>query len=140
MAGVVACPSCGAKNRVGTPPAGKTPACGKCGAALPWLITATDATFDREIKAPVPVVVDCWAPWCGPCRMVAPVLEELSRDLAGKLKVVKLNVDENPLTAGRFRIQSIPTLLVFKGGLLVDQIIGAMPKQALLARLNPYLS
>ncbi len=140
MADVVACPSCGAKNRVGTPPAGKTPACGKCGAALPWLITATDATFDREIKAPVPVVVDCWAPWCGPCRMVAPVLEELSRDLAGKLKVVKLNVDENPLTAGRFRIQSIPTLLVFKGGLLVDQIIGAMPKQALLARLNPYLS
>ncbi len=119
---------------------GTVPTCGRCGTALPWLVTGTDATFERETAAPVTVVVDMWAPWCGPCRMVAPVLQDLTRELAGRLKVVKLNVDENPVTAGRYGVQSIPTLLVFKGGALVDQVVGAMPKGPLRQRLEPHLA
>lgn len=137
---VVACPSCGAKNRLKVPPPGTVARCGRCGTALPWLVTATDASFAAEVDAAVPVLVDMWAPWCGPCRTVAPVLEELSRELAGRLKVVKLNVDDNPVTAGRFGVQSIPTLLVFKGGRLVDTVVGAMPKGPLRQRLAPHLA
>jgi len=138
--GIVACPACGAKNRLKVPPPGTRPTCGRCGEALPWLVPGTDASFQREVDAPGTVLVDMWAPWCGPCRMVAPLLEELSRELAGRLKVVKLNVDENPVTAGRYRVQSIPTLLVFQGGQLVDQVVGAMPKGPLRQRLEPYLT
>ncbi|MEJ2291459.1 MAG: thioredoxin [Deinococcales bacterium] len=116
------------------------PTCGRCGEALPWLITGTDDSFEREVDAPIAVLVDMWAPWCGPCRMVAPVLEELSRELAGRLKVVKLNVDENPVTASRYGVQSIPTLLLFKRGALVDQVVGAMPKGPLRQRLEPHLA
>lgn len=137
---IATCPSCGARNRLKEPPAGTVPTCGRCGAALPWLVTGTDATFERETAAPVTVVVDMWAPWCGPCRMVAPALQDLTRELAGRLKVVKLNVDENPLAAGRFGVQSIPTLLVFKSGELVDQVVGAMPKGPLRQRLEPHLA
>lgn len=137
---VVACPSCGAKNRLKAPPRGTLPTCGRCSTTLPWLVNATDATFEAEVDAPVAVLVDMWAPWCGPCRMVAPVLEDLSRELAGRVKVVKLNVDENPVTAGRFGVQSIPTLLVMKRGQLVDQVIGAMPKGPLRQRLEPHLT
>jgi thioredoxin 2 len=134
------CAGCGAKNRLRTPPKGQLPACGKCGAVLPWLLNATDSSFAAELEAPVPVLVDFWAPWCGPCRMVAPVLEELAREQAGKLKVVKLNVDENPQTAGRYRVQSIPTLMLFGGGQALTTVVGALPKGALLQRLTPYLS
>ncbi len=137
---VVACPSCGAKNRIKQPPPGQLPSCGRCGATLPWLVDATDGTFDREVRAPLLVVADLWAPWCGPCRMVSPVLEELTRELPGRLKVVKLNVDENPVTSERFRVQSIPTLLLFRGGVLVDQVVGALPKGALRQRLEPHLA
>jgi thioredoxin 2 len=136
---IVRCVECGAKNRLKDPPVGQLPACGKCGAHLPWLVDATDGSFDKSIQAGVPVVVDFWAPWCGPCKVVAPVLEDLSRELAGKLKVVKVNVDENQLTAGRFKVQSIPMLAVFRGGILVDQMMGAMPKGALKSRLEPHL-
>ncbi len=139
MSEIVRCPACGAKNRVGTPPAGKTPVCGRCGGALPWIVTADDATFSRELDAPVPVLVDFWAPWCGPCRMVGPVLEELASELAGKLKVVKVNVDASPMAAGTHRVQSIPTLILFKDGRPVEQVVGALPKQALLERLAPHL-
>ena len=138
--GIVTCPACGAKNRLKAPPAGTRPTCGRCGEALPWLVTGTDASFQGDVDAPMAVLVDMWAPWCGPCRMVAPVLEELSRELAGRLKVVKLNVDENPVTASRFGVQSIPTLLVFQRGQLVDQVVGAMPKGPLRQRLDPYLA
>jgi thioredoxin 2 len=133
------CLQCGSKNRLRRPPKGQLPACGKCGATLPWLVQATDESFQSELDTETLVLVDFWAAWCGPCRMIAPVLEELSRELAGKLKVVKLNVDENPKTAGAFRVQSIPMLIVFKGGEVAETFVGAMPKGAMLARLKPHL-
>ena len=92
----------------------------------------TDATFDTDVlKASGPVVVDFWAEWCGPCRMIAPALEEISKSLNGKVKIVKLNVDENPGTAAKFGIMSIPTLMLFKNGELASRQIGAAPKQKL---------
>ena len=139
MSDIVICSNCGAKNRLKTPPKGQLPVCGKCGKELPWLVMGADATFAQELEAGVPVLVDFWAAWCGPCRIIAPVLEDLARELAGKLKVVKLNVDENPVVAGRFRVQSIPTLILFKDGKPVDTLIGAMPKGAMLQRLQPHL-
>jgi len=97
----------------------------------------TDATFDQEvIKASKPVLVDFWAPWCGPCRMVAPIVEELAEEYAGKVEFVKLNTDENPTTALTYGIRSIPTLLVFKDGKPVGQIIGFRPKRDLKQRLD----
>jgi len=92
----------------------------------------SDATFDSEVlKATEPVVVDFWAEWCGPCRMIAPALEEIAGTLNGKVKIVKLNVDENPQTAAKYGIQSIPTLMIFKGGQMSSRQIGAAPKQKL---------
>ncbi len=92
----------------------------------------TDATFDQDVlKASEPVVVDFWAEWCGPCKMIAPALEEISKSLSGKVKIVKLNVDENPGTAAKFGIMSIPTLMLFKNGELTSRQVGAAPKQKL---------
>ncbi|MBN9062705.1 MAG: thioredoxin [Rhizobiales bacterium 65-9] len=89
----------------------------------------TDATFESDVlKSSTPVVVDFWAEWCGPCRMIAPSLEEISKEMDGKVKIVKLNVDENPATAAKFGIRSIPTLMLFKNGELASQKIGAAPK------------
>ena len=139
MSDIIVCRSCGAKNRVTVPPVGKTPACGKCGAPLPWIVTVSDADFTAQVSAPVPVLVDFWAPWCAPCRMVAPVLEQIAAEQAGRIKIVKLNVDENPMAAGAHRVQSIPTLILFKNGQPVDRFVGALPKEALLARLTPHL-
>lgn len=101
----------------------------------------SDATFESEVlKASTPVLVDFWATWCGPCRMVAPVVEEIARDYDGKLKVVKLDVDENGGTAAQFGIQSIPTLLLFKDGKAVQRIVGYRPKDRLLKDIQPHLS
>ena len=100
----------------------------------------TDATFQQEVlEAEGPVLVDFWAEWCGPCKAVAPVLEQIAAEKAGSLKVVKLNIDENPQTARAYRVMSIPTMSVFKGGQVVQQIVGAKPKSALLAELEPSL-
>ena len=99
----------------------------------------TDSTFTEFVQNNPFVVVDCWAPWCGPCLMVAPIIEELAKEYAGKIVFGKLNVDENPITASRYQIMSIPTLLVFRNGKLVATIIGAMPKEMLEARITRFL-
>ncbi len=101
-------------------------------------IDITDADIDEYIKKYQSLVIDCWAPWCGPCRMVAPVIEDLASEMQGKIVFGKLNVDENPATSGKHQIMSIPTLLVFKDGNLIDKIIGALPKDALKAKLESY--
>jgi thioredoxin 2 len=132
------CANCGKKNRI-RPSATGAPHCGNCGKPLPWLVSASDATFDLEANAAPTVLVDLWAPWCGPCRFVAPILEDLSREFAGRIKVVKVNVDDNPVTAERFQAFSIPTLVVLKGGRQVDRIVGAMPKSQLSVRLTPHI-
>jgi len=132
------CATCGKTNRI-RPSERGAPHCGSCGVPLPWLVSATDATFDIEAVASPAVLVDLWAPWCGPCRIVGPMLEDLAHEYAGRLKVVKVNVDDNPATAQRFQAFSIPTLVVIKDGRVVDRIVGAMPKGALTVRLTPYL-
>jgi thioredoxin 2 len=135
---VLVCSNCGTKNNIRPSPKG-APHCGKCGAALPWLVDATDATFDVEAKAAPPVIVDLWAPWCGPCRFVGPILAQLAKEHAGRLKVVKVNVDDNPSLSRRYDARSIPTMVVLKDGQVVDRIVGAMPKPQLEARLAPLL-
>jgi thioredoxin 1 len=103
-------------------------------------VAVTEQTFENEVvKSSVPVLVDFWAAWCGPCRAVAPTVEELATEYAGKLKVVKVDVDENPDVSGRYGVQSIPTLLIFKGGEVVERMIGAYPKNMLLQKLQPHL-
>jgi thioredoxin 1 len=105
------------------------------------ILTVSDDTFDEEVSASdTPVVVDFWAEWCGPCKLIAPVLEEIADDKAGKLKVAKLNVDDNPRTAQRFQVMSIPTLLIFKDGEPASRIVGARPKGQILAEIEPLLS
>ncbi len=105
------------------------------------LVHLTDATFDQEVmKSDLPVIVDFWAAWCGPCRMIAPVFEELSGDYAGRLKFGKVDVDANPATAGQYGIRSIPSLLVFKNGRVVDTIVGAVPKAALAQKIDAALA
>ena len=132
---LAACPSCGATNRLPVSAAG-SPRCAKCQAALPWVVEAGDADFGRAVDTKRLVLVDLWAPWCGPCRMVAPVLEKLSNEFASTLKVVKVNVDESPHTAQRYQARSIPMLLFMRDGELVDTVIGAQPEHVLRARIE----
>jgi thioredoxin 1 len=101
-------------------------------------VTITDADINDTIKKYETIVVDCWAPWCGPCRMVGPVIDELAKEMQGKVVFGKLNVDENPQTSMKHQIMSIPTLLVFKNGNLVDRLVGAYPKEELKRKLEPY--
>ncbi|MEW6078298.1 MAG: thioredoxin [Thermodesulfobacteriota bacterium] len=142
---IIACPQCRARNRVALNRLDERPRCGKCGAALPPAagdrpVAVTDATFDREVFASsLPVLVDCWAPWCGPCKAIGPVLDELARAYRGRLKIAKLNVDDNPRTAATYGIRSIPTLLFVKNGQLVDTQVGAPPKNALVQRIEQVL-
>lgn len=106
-----------------------------------YTVEGTDTNFDQEVlKSDLPVLVDFWAPWCGPCRMVSPVVEELAEELTGKLKVVKVNTDENQEIAVKYGIRSIPTLGIFKDGDIVDGLIGAVPKQTIKDKLLPHLS
>jgi thioredoxin 2 len=114
--------------------------CGSCKASLPAAsqpVTVTDATFASLVEhSPFPVLLDMWAEWCGPCLLVAPIIDELAGTMAGQVRVAKLNVDENPATASRFGVQSIPTLLVFKEGREVDRIVGVQPKPEIVRRLE----
>jgi thioredoxin 2 len=136
---IIVCPSCGARNRVG-PIASGFPRCPRCKSELPWLVEADAHSFAAETETSVPVVVDFWAGWCGPCRMISPVLEDLAREHAGRLKVVKVDVDANPGLAARFAAQSIPLLVVMRAGREVDRIVGALPRAALEQRLAPALA
>ncbi len=140
---IVKCPHCDANNRVNLD-AEKQAVCGNCKKSLPKFsaqpIHITDANFSETVeKSPLPVLIDFWAAWCGPCRLIAPVIDELAKELAGKAVVGKLNVDENQMTAARFGVQSIPTLLIVKAGSEVERIVGAQPKSAILNRLRAYL-
>jgi thioredoxin 2 len=104
-------------------------------------MTVTDATFAAEVeRSPLPVLVDAWAPWCAPCRLIAPVIDELAVEMAGRVRMAKLNVDENPATATRFNLRSIPTLLVLRGGREVDRIVGVQPKSEISRRLERALA
>ncbi|MDQ1707284.1 MAG: thioredoxin 2 [Pyrinomonadaceae bacterium] len=145
---VVACQKCGTKNRVDPRMASEQLAkCGKCGAMLDLSnaetsvetkpLIVTDATFQHDVldSKAGPVLLDCWAPWCGPCRLVGPIMEQLAAEANDRYRVAKLNVDENPRTAAKFQIQSIPTMLIFRNGQLVDRLVGAQPKPAIAARL-----
>jgi thioredoxin 2 len=138
MSSIVACPSCGTRNRVPTASTGR-PRCASCQVDLPWLVDATDADFDAAVDTARLVLVDLWAPWCGPCRMVAPAVERASREHAGRLKAVKVNVDESPGISNRFRAQSIPMLVLLRDGQVVDTQIGALPEQQLLAWVARHL-
>ena len=150
---VVVCGKCGTKNRVDPRNAAQQIAkCGKCGTPLDLSKTVdvdegkplivTDATFQQEVidNSSRPVLLDCWAPWCGPCRMVGPIMEQLASESNGRYRVGKLNIDENPRTAAQFQIQSIPTMLIFKDGKLVDRVIGAQPKPAIASRLLAHVT
>ncbi|MDB5295894.1 MAG: thioredoxin [Phycisphaerales bacterium] len=151
---IVECPNCGAKNRVDERAAAdRQPVCGRCRTRLTvpaptaaggppgptggHPLEVTDATFARDVlgAGPTPVLLDCWAPWCGPCRMIAPIMEQLAAGAAGRYAVAKLNTDDNPRTTGQFRIDAIPTMLIFKNGRLVDRLVGLQSKKALEERL-----
>ena len=127
---IVACPSCGTRNRVPVSASGSL-RCPRCQTGLPWLVEAGDTDFDDAVGTPQLVLVDLWAPWCGPCRMVAPILQRLANDYAGRLKVVKVNVDESPLVAQRYDARSIPMLLFMRHGDVVNTVIGAQPEHVL---------
>ena len=142
---IIGCPNCGAKNRVNFDAALKQqPVCGKCKSPLPAPSTepviVTDSNFNTVVeKSHLPVLLDLWAAWCGPCRMIAPTIKILASELAGKVLVGKLDVDANPRTAARFGVQSIPTLLILKDGKEVDRIVGVQSREAIQRRLYPYL-
>jgi thioredoxin 2 len=135
----VACPACGKRNR---PPVGATglPACASCHETLPWLIDATDDTFGLARDSKLPVLVDVWAPWCGPCRMVAPAVADTAARLAGALKVVKVNADEARNAARSLGVQGIPTLVMFHEGREVARQVGALPAPALAAWVDGVLA
>lgn len=140
---IVTCGHCGTKNRVPRSRLDQGPVCGRCkfplfiGKGFDRPVDISDHTFDSEVlSAAMPVLVDCWAPWCGPCRMVGPVLEQLAKEYVGRIKIAKLNVDENPQTASRYAIRSIPTMLLFNRGEMVDTMVGALPRPELERRIQ----
>jgi thioredoxin 2 len=135
----VECGNCGAKSRVPAV-AGGVPHCGRCRTPLRWVVDADDDEFHAVVdESRLPVLVDVWAPWCGPCRMVSPALERLAGELAGKLKLVKVNADDNPDVSRRFEVQAIPTLVLLDDGEVVDKQIGALPEHQLRSWLESKL-
>jgi thioredoxin len=141
---IVRCANCGAKNRVafGVEPE-RQPVCGRCKNPLSFSfapLTITDENFAAEVEnSPLPVLIDFWAEWCGPCRMIAPTIEALAKEIGGQVRIGKLDVDNNPRTSLRFQVRSIPILIVFENGREVDRMIGLQSKEAILQRLNRFL-
>jgi thioredoxin 2 len=134
------CPGCGKTNRVPAAASGR-PRCGNCKRGLPWIAAAGDDDFAAVAEeSPVPVLVDFWAAWCGPCRMVSPVLDKLATERAGAIKLVKVDVDRAPRLAGRFDVQAIPTLMVMDGGKVLAKQAGAAPAAALRSWLESVLA
>ena len=136
---IVTCPNCGKKNRLAASAEG-VPRCGNCHQLLPWLGDGDDSSFESELRTSLPVLVDLWAPWCGPCKWVSPAIEELATTHRGELKVIKVNVDEAPQVAARFEVRGIPTLVVMRDGHEVDRIAGAPSKPDLAAWLERHLA
>jgi thioredoxin 2 len=141
---IIHCRSCGAANRVPIDKLreGGEPVCGRCKAPLPVRepVALTDASFASEVeKSALPVLVDLWAEWCGPCKMIAPAIDQLAAEFAGRLRVGKLNIDQNPATTERFQVQGIPLLLLFKDGREVERIVGAVPKSEIVRRMHPWI-
>ena len=132
---IIRCTRCGVKNRIPKIRLNDRPVCGRCHSRLPENqafdrpVIVSDKNFNDEIiSSPVPVLLDCWAPWCGPCRTVGPIIDQLAKEFAYQVKFGKLNVDENPSTAAKYNIMSIPTMLLFKDGKVVNSLVGALPK------------
>ena len=139
-AAVVRCPTCGKKNRV-PPAAPGVPRCGNCHNPLPWVAEARDDDFAQVVESStIPVIVDLWAPWCGPCKLVSPALENLAREYAGRVKLVKVSVDQSPQVSRRFEVTGIPTLLVMHKGQVVSRQTGAAPERTLRSWLDEALS
>lgn len=144
---LIRCRSCGTRNRIPTARLQDGPRCGRCKKFFPAIPTpsrpvmVTDRTFAEEVIAsPLPVVLDCWASWCAPCGAMAPILEDLARAYVGRLKIAKLNVDQNPVTASRYSVMSLPMLLFFRDGKVVDTAAGALPRQEVERYLWRFLS
>jgi thioredoxin 2 len=139
---LIPCPSCGATNRVphDRVSQGVEAVCGRCKTPLPISfepVIVTDANFVNTVeRSPAPVLLDLWAAWCGPCRLIAPVIDQLAEELAGRVRVAKLNIDDNPMTAARFNVRSIPTLLLLRDGREIDRIVGAQSKAEIVRRLQ----
>jgi thioredoxin 2 len=136
---IISCAHCATKNRVPATVKGR-PRCASCHRDLPWLVDAHDDDFDAIVATHLPVLVDLWAPWCGPCRMVAPAVEQAARELAGQLKVVKVDVDQAPRVAARFGVQGVPTLLLLRNGGVVDRHVGALGPGPLRAWLRDQMT
>lgn len=142
---LVSCPSCGGANRVRRDRvlAGASPVCGHCKKALAVdaaPVTVTDNNFAIEVLGfPRPVLVDLWAAWCPPCRMIAPTLEEIAVELMGKVRIAKLNVDENPQTHAKLRVSGIPTLVMFRDGREIDRVVGALPPPQLRSWIGRFV-
>ncbi len=132
---ILACSKCHTKNRLPVARIDEHPICGKCQSVLPVTnlsrpVNVSDQSFDREVlESSLPVLVDCWAPWCGPCRSIGPIIESLAEQYRARVKIAKLNLDDNPMIGSRYAISSVPTLLLVKNGQIVDKLIGALPKE-----------
>ena len=144
---LIICPGCGAKNRIPAEKQHLTPKCGKCGVSLAGVSASgvvnslTDADFQRRVEqSSLPVLVDFYSPTCGPCRMIAPVIETLAGAYAGRLLVFKLDTSSQQMNAARFQIKGVPTLLFFKNGKMVDQLVGAVPQAEIEGRINRLLA